>query len=245
MSNLRIAAVLLTAGIWTETALAFSSDGSSIIRSFSAELALTNSPVIVTVTFTNGQTNTLRGWFYSDQLPAGLSVNTLSVKIDGHSVPNYVVESGQVSEVYPGCKPWRWVLEQPPAFNESNVIAGSGTIELMYAVNALSPGSFALQQYSWCAWAVTTTNACFGHSESVDQQTVDYVDAPPPPDLVFSYTGDGFELSLDGVSGVTYVLEASTNLVEWVSLATNTTSSSLVDTNTAFLERFYRALWRP
>ncbi len=245
MRNLGIGLVLLGAGIWAGPTCGFARDGSSTTRSFSTDLALTNAPIIVTVTFTNAESNALHGWFYSDQIPDGLWASTLSVKIDGRTVTNCLVESGEVSDVYPGCRPWRWVLERPPAFSDSNAIPASGTVELMYALNASVPGSFAMQQYSWCAWELTATNAWFGTSDGQEQQTVAYVDIPPPPRLDFAYTATGFELSFVGASGAAYLVQASTNLVDWVSVATNTTSISLVDTNRGLRERFYRAVWSP
>ncbi len=245
MNDLRTNVVLLTAELVAGTALGFSSDGSSAARSLSAGISMTNASVVVTVTFTNAQTNAVRGWFYSDQVPDGLSVSTLSVKIEGRSVTNYLVESGPVSDVYPGCKPWRWALEQPPEFRESNPISASGSVEIVYAVSAPAPGSFALEQYSWGAWVPITTNACFGHSENTDQQTVAFIDIPPPPHLDFSYQESGFELSFEGIPGAIYIVEGSTNLTDWISMATNTTTVSLVDTNSTFCVRFYRAVWRP
>jgi hypothetical protein len=58
--------------------------------------------------------------------------------------------------------------------------------------------------------------------------------------------GSPFQFSIFGTPSLTYVVEASTNLVEWSALATNTPPFVFVDqTNTNCPQRFYRALCRP
>ncbi len=62
-------------------------------------------------------------------------------------------------------------------------------------------------------------------------------------------TNRQFQLQVSGVAGVKYVLQASTNLMNWISLSTNVPSSSpfyLVDPNaTNFTARFYRVFQQP
>jgi len=70
------------------------------------------------------------------------------------------------------------------------------------------------------------------------------------PDLLSGYTSNGvFTLPLSGAPNMTYILEASTNLVDWVPISTNVPGSSpffLTDPNAAsFPTRFYRALQSP
>ncbi|MDB6110921.1 MAG: hypothetical protein JWR69_2671 [Pedosphaera sp.] len=73
------------------------------------------------------------------------------------------------------------------------------------------------------------------------------------PDVVFSappgFTNGTFQLQVSGLVGKSYVLQASTNLVDWVSLNTNTpnaTPFSLVDPGASnFPARFYRAVQLP
>ncbi len=58
-----------------------------------------------------------------------------------------------------------------------------------------------------------------------------------------------FQLNLSGIQGSSYILQASTNLTDWVNLSTNTPPTgifSLFDTNTAnFPYRFYRVVQSP
>jgi mono/diheme cytochrome c family protein len=63
------------------------------------------------------------------------------------------------------------------------------------------------------------------------------------------FTNGVFEMTFAGFAGSNYVLQVSTNLLEWRSISTNTATSStlsLSDTNTPFgAVRFYRVLEEP
>ncbi|HTV43549.1 MAG TPA: hypothetical protein VMF08_23500 [Candidatus Sulfotelmatobacter sp.] len=72
---------------------------------------------------------------------------------------------------------------------------------------------------------------------------------PPNPYLTreAALPGGQFQFRLAGTSGESYILEASTNLVQWTSLLTNSaTLYDFTDTNAAhFPNRFYRAVLGP
>jgi hypothetical protein len=209
-------------------------------------VTLTNWPVVVTATFTNGEGTVLDGLLYSDQVPSALSVATLSLTLNGRAVTNYTFESGQDGDVYPGCTPCRWILERPPGFSETNPVPSQARVQIVYAVNALSPGSFAFQQFSWVAYEPGLTNAIFGHSEPADQQLLRFVTRSYRPFLAGQYATNGFTLQIAGVPGYNYALERSTNLTGWVALATNVSPFVFTDTNTAgFPQCFYRTRWLP
>src|SRR5712675_2038412 len=97
-------------------------DAFPLARRLATVAALTNTPILVTVTFTNASTNALRGFFFGEQLPSALTVTPLSLTINGGAITNYVVENGQDGDVYPGCTPWRWVLETPTNFTKANAL---------------------------------------------------------------------------------------------------------------------------
>ena len=63
------------------------------------------------------------------------------------------------------------------------------------------------------------------------------------------FTNQQFMLPISGIAGKTYVLQATTNFVDWVSLSTNVAGSDvfmLTDTNTFEIPyRFYRAVEQP
>lgn len=55
-----------------------------------------------------------------------------------------------------------------------------------------------------------------------------------------------YALTMTGVPGYKYVVQASTNLVNWVPMQTNTAPFTFVDTNAGkFLQRFYRSVYAP
>jgi Fibronectin type III domain/Immunoglobulin domain len=56
-------------------------------------------------------------------------------------------------------------------------------------------------------------------------------------------SNDGFGLTVNGVPGYKYAVQASTNMVDWVSLETNTAPFYFVDSNAGrFHKRFYRSV---
>jgi hypothetical protein len=63
------------------------------------------------------------------------------------------------------------------------------------------------------------------------------------------FTNQTFTLPLSGLAGKSYVLQASTNLVNWVSIGTNVAGSSqfqMTDTNAPNVPyQFYRVLEQP
>jgi hypothetical protein len=57
---------------------------------------------------------------------------------------------------------------------------------------------------------------------------------------------NNFSFTVAGVPGYNYAVQASTNLIDWVSLLTNTSPFTFTDTNTAsFQQQFYRSIYTP
>ncbi len=166
-----VSVILLTA-LSLGAAWGFTSDSSSYSRNFSQTAAQTNSPVMVTVTITNRGTAAVRGFWYSEQMPTGLTLTPLSVTVNGQSVTNYVFETGQDGDAYPGCTPCRWVLETPLAFAQNHPLATNAVVQVIYSLSSSNAGAFALAQFSWCGGYTNSTNATFGYSETNDQRTL-------------------------------------------------------------------------
>jgi hypothetical protein len=90
--------------------------------------------------------------------------------------------------------------------------------------------------------AVTNLAGTAGASAtlSVFNSAAAILTAPP------SFTGDGFPLTITGVPGFNYAVEASTNLVDWVPLSTNTSPFTFVDGDaTNCPARYYRSVYLP
>ena len=61
-----------------------------------------------------------------------------------------------------------------------------------------------------------------------------------PPVLFGYYSGNGYMVSVQGVSGATYVLDASSNLATWLPLVTNVAPFSYTNTTVGQGGTFYR-----
>ena len=64
----------------------------------------------------------MRGYWFVEQIPDGLILRTLGVQVNGQPVTNFVAESGQSGDVYPGYTPCRWVIESPATFSQNNPV---------------------------------------------------------------------------------------------------------------------------
>ena len=67
---------------------------------------------------------------------------------------------------------------------------------------------------------------------------------PVPPMLSSpSSVNDGFQLNVEGVGGIKYAVESSSNLTDWTAIVTNQSPFTFLDTNVvADPQRFYRAV---
>jgi hypothetical protein len=106
-----------------------------------------------------------------------------------------------------------------------DITSESATVVL----GALAPGAYTLTTTSWGV-PVMTTNF-----------TVPIISTPMLQPIGFSNSG-AFQIQLNGVANVSYVLQCSTNLVNWTSLSTNSVGQPLTDTASVLPgRRFYRA----
>ena len=124
-------------------AVAFSTHDTSVTRNFSETEAPVGSAITVLVVFTHNEADTLRGFYYADHIPEGLSVNTVSIRVDGGALSNYRVQSDPVGDVYPGYATCLWILETPNGFPESNPIPPGSTVEIVCTVNSSGEGAFS------------------------------------------------------------------------------------------------------
>ena len=230
----------------TGSGFAFSSDDSSLVRTPDRWIARTNSPIVFTVTFSNGCSNPLHGFYFTDQIPSGLIVTALTLSVNGAAVTNASFVAGQSGDAYSGCIPFRWVLEQPADFLELNPIAPAGVVCIQYSVTSTTPGNFGLKEYSWAGYDATSTNSSFGYSEPTNQQTLTFVSEPPIALLALEARTNNLTLQLTNATGAAFIVEQSTNLSQWSPFVTNIAPFCLSITNSpSWVPRFYRALWIP
>jgi Fibronectin type III domain len=98
-------------------------------------------------------------------------------------------------------------------------------------------------------FAATAYNA-LGQESPFSNEAVYTIPLTPtnyPPSLVSpSYSNGRCSFTVSGVPGYQYVVEMSTNLVNWIPVATNTVPFTFVVTNTSqFHQQFYRAAYFP
>jgi uncharacterized repeat protein (TIGR01451 family) len=227
-------------------AFGYSNDGSSLVRIPDRWTVATNSTVVFRVSFTNAEPVPLHGFYFADQIPSGLDVRTVGVSINGQSITNYTFVCGQDGDVLPGCTPWRWILEQPPLFAESNSIPAGGQVQIDFSVSSSISGTYILPLFTWAGFDSGSTNAAFGYSEDASAQSLNFIASAPTASLAMVASSNGFSLQLASQVGCSYVIQASTNLVDWTSISTNVAPFAFTDPNASnFATRFYRAVWVP
>jgi hypothetical protein len=122
------------------------------------------------------------------------------------------------------------------------VANATGTATITVTVNDGAASNNTTQQSFTVAVSVT--------GKTVSLQSLGAADLTPQPSAVATLTpathADGqFALTVSGVdtSGSQYIVQASTNLIDWIPVQTNTAPFTFVDVNTSqFSQRFYRAV---
>jgi hypothetical protein len=166
----------------------------------------------VTVSFYNLEVDDLRGFYYTEQIPEGLTVNTLNLKIiDGDTeidIPDHTFELGVSGGVYPGCIPYRWVIETPDAFDENNPIPPNAELEILYSITSAEKGTYSFDEFSWVGSYLAAPDGqreAFGHSEEIDETEITFTDEDGDTDDDGIPDGeergpDGTDLNYDGNS---------------------------------------------
>ena len=176
-----IPTILCLLFLLNNAAFGFSTHTTGISRTFDPVEAFVTAGITVTVNFTTSEVNDLRGFYYTEQIPQGLSVSTISVKINGSDIPDYIFENDSIGDVYPGYIPYRWVLETPTAFLENNPISPNYTVEIVYSISSRQTGTFDFDEFGWVGYyqeAPEGERVAFGHSEDADRQTITFKVSP-------------------------------------------------------------------
>lgn len=220
--------------------------GFEMTRTFDRIVTLTNQPVTVSVTLSNTTGQTLRGVWFSDQVPAGLALRTLSISINGRTVTNALFETGLEGDVLPGCKPCRWVLESPRAFARSNPVPANASLQIRYELVSETPGTFVFPEFSVAGFYPATSNAAFAVSGDADSATLWLLTLTNRFPAVGGWTAAGFRVAADAPTGWCYAVEKSTNLTVWQRLGTNVAPSGVLDADAPRQPQgFYRLVWLP
>jgi hypothetical protein len=134
-----------------------------------------------------------------------------------------VVADGTAPLIYQ----WQW--------NGTNLVDATNATLTLNSITMDLAGSYSVSVAN-LAGSVTSSNAIL----SVYASAVAMLNG-------CTFSGcNGFEFQIAGVPGFNYAVQESTNLIDWVSLITNTSPFIFVDTNAAsFPQQFYRTLYVP
>ena len=152
------------------------------------------------------------------QLPihAGQSVTLTWNRSAATNVAGYKIYSGTASRAYAG----------------TNVVVLATNVTLS-----------SLAQGKTYYFAAKTYDSA-GHESAFSSEATYTVPVAPVTLGAPVRTGKQFSFSVLGTTGSQYVVQASTNLVKWVTLLTNTAPFTFVDTNAAsFSKRYYRTYY--
>ena len=166
-----ISIILLFSFLLLSQLFGFSTHNTSISRTSDRSTTFIEDSIFLTVTFNNLEAQTLRGFYYVEYLPPGLSVQTKSIEIYGSPVTNYILESGQADELYPNYIAYRWILETPVTFPQSNPLPASRQLKIVYNISTNIAGEYALNEFHWSGY-YESAHAAFGHSENPDSLTI-------------------------------------------------------------------------
>ncbi len=172
------------------SAAAFSTHDTSITRSFDRSSAAVGESIVVTVLFTSLESAELRGFYYADHVPDGVDVETVSVRLDGNEIDDFLFEMNAVA-VYPEHTTHRWILEVPPDFMANNALAEDSSLEIVYSIDVASEGAFSFEQFHWVGQFESGARPAFGHSEDSDRQEIVYSAADADSDTDSDADTDG------------------------------------------------------
>jgi hypothetical protein len=150
-----------------------------------------------------------------------------------------------IARANPGT-PLVWEASSDPNIAGYNVYYGTTSHEYTSMIttgNVTSVTIPGLTPGTTYYFAVTTYDNMGDQSDFSNEVSfsVPTVTAPPLITSTFVSSSGQFGLSVTGVAGNQYVVQSSTNLINWVVLQTNTAPFNFIDINTAgFSRRFFR-----
>jgi hypothetical protein len=186
-----------------------------------------NGMVFITVTVNDGQTgnNSMTRTFSVTVTPSS-SQNTLI-----NPLTNQVAVVGQ-SNVFRAIPASISSLTYQWKFNGSNLPAATGSA---LALDKINPGQAG-------AYSVTADHS----GEFTISSATLTVNATTSTLAPAAHVSGQYALTVAGVTGLKFVVQASTNLIDWIPVQTNTAPFTFVDVNAAkYRQRFYRSVYIP
>jgi len=150
--------------------------GISAIRAFQDSLVGPADTIVVTVSLSNTEPDSLRNLYFSDHIPQPFfDISTVEVRVNGAVLSDtaYIHEVGLADEVYAGTVPHRWVIEAPPDSlgdrPSSQILDPStGTLHIVYTARCATGGNHCFPSYTWAGQLVGGGSVeTFGYKDSV------------------------------------------------------------------------------
>jgi hypothetical protein len=126
-------------------------------------------------------------------------------------------------------------------------VSKSGTITVSLAFN---PAGLAAGTYTFTIFVNTSDPALPVTVLPVSLTITGPAGTPAAPQLLFVQAStNGFVFQVQGDSGVPYVIQNSSNLIDWVSISTNSLPGGMLNVTNPMVrdpgQQFWRALWQP
>jgi hypothetical protein len=187
-----------------------------------------NGTAVITVTVSDGQTQnnivmrTFTVTVIADR-SADLLINPLTnvATMEGQTITFNAVATGKSRLSYQ----WK--------FNGTNLPAAAGSSLTLSNITTNQAGIYSVA-------------ASDGHYTTSQEATLTVYAAAVAKLAPAAHASGQYALAVAGVPGYQYVVQASTDLVNWVPVQTNTAPFTFVDTNAGkFSQRFYRSVYAP
>lgn len=177
VSLLGILTILLLRGISHATDYIFPDTvGISAERVFDSSLVSEWDTLVVTVSLSNTEPDSLRNLYFADHIPQEFfDISIAEVQVNGVLLSDtaYIHEVGAADEVFIGTQPHRWVIEAPPDSLGDRpcrqiINPSTGTLQIVYTARCTTGGRHCFPGYTWAGQlAGTNVMETFGYNDSV------------------------------------------------------------------------------
>lgn len=173
----------------------------AVNREFSHTDALVGDTLMVILQLSNSEPESLKGFYYSEQIPPAFAVSSTTVWIDQVESSTLLHETEWNGSVYPKCTPHRWVIDLPQDETVNNGVGpNSGSVRIACSLVCTEPGVYIFPNYNWAGVVETTPpRETFGYGE------LKVVIVRSEGMLCGDVNGDGGVTIADSVYLVTYV----------------------------------------
>ena len=230
--TLTVTAVASDTNLISNLAVHYTSPNTNSTLTFTPA-ANANGTAIITITINNGQAvnNTIVRTFTVTVAPGSsqyLIINPLTNQL---AVAGQMVTFATVTN-RGGTVTYQW------KFNGVNLAAATNPALTLSHVTTNQAGIYSV--------TATVTSLSGGRSLTCQAATLTVFPTAAANLAPASHVAGQYAFVVAGATGLKFVIQASTNLVNWVPLQTNTAPFTFVDTNAgSFRQRFYRSVYTP